>query len=136
MVKSKPFTMRLSEETDAWIEHESRRTRRSKGAVVEALAEEAVRMRRFPGLAFRGAEHDRRAWVTGTAFDVWEIITGFRDFGSLEQLLAETHLTERQARLALSYADHYPEEIERAITANQLTPEQAMALYPTLFVER
>jgi hypothetical protein len=136
MVKSKPFTLRLSEGTDAWIEHESRRTKRSKGAVVEALTEEAVRMRRFPGIAFRGPEHDRRAWVIGTAFDVWEIIEGFRDFGSLERMLAESHLKERPARLALRYAETYPAEIEQAIEANKLTPEQAAYLYPMLFTER
>jgi uncharacterized protein (DUF433 family) len=136
MVKSKPFTLRLSEGTDAWIEHESRRTKRSKGAVVEALTEEAVRMRRFPGLAFRGPEHDRRAWVIGTAFDVWEIIGGYRDFGSLERLLAESHLTERHVQLALRYAEAYPDEIEQALAANELTPEQAVFLYPTLFTQR
>ena len=128
--------MRLSAETDAWIDHESRRTRRSKGAVVEALTEEAVRMRRFPGIAFRGREYDRRAWVIGTASDVWEIVSGYRDFGSLERLLAESHITERQVQLALRYASIYPDEIERAIEANQLTPDQACLLYPTLFTER
>ncbi|MFN8514779.1 MAG: hypothetical protein U0232_27595 [Thermomicrobiales bacterium] len=136
MVKSKPFTLRLSEGTDAWVEHESRRTKRSKGAVVEALTEEAVRMRRFPGIAFRGPEHDRRAWVIGTAFDVWEIVSGYRDSGSLERLLAASHLKERPARLALRYAEAYPDEIEQALKANELTPDQAAFLYPTLFTER
>jgi uncharacterized protein (DUF433 family) len=93
-------------------------------------------MRRFPGLAFRGPEHDRRAWVIGTAFDVWEIIGGYRDFGSLERLLAESHLTERHVQLALRYAEAYPDEIEQALAANELTPEQAVFLYPTLFTQR
>ena len=136
MAKSKPFTMRLSQETDVWIEHESRRTHRSKGAVVEALTEEGVRMRRFRGVAFRGPEHDRRAWVIGTAFDVWELITGYRDFGSLDRVLAESDITELQLQLALRYAETYPDEIERALEANRLMSEQAMLLYPTLFSRR
>ena len=76
MVKSKPFTLRLTPETDAWVEHEARRTKRSKGAVVEALAEEAARLRRFPGIGFRGPDHDRRAWLRGTGLEVWEVIEG------------------------------------------------------------
>jgi hypothetical protein len=37
---------------------------------MEARAEEALRMRLFPGIAFRGADCDRRAWVIGMALDV------------------------------------------------------------------
>lgn len=97
---------------------------------------EELRLRCFPGIAFRGPEHDRRAWVLGTAFDVWEIVSGYRDAGSLERLLAESHLKERPARLALRYAEAYPDEIEQALKANELTPDQAAFLYPTLFIER
>jgi hypothetical protein len=64
------FTLRLTPETAAWVEHEAQRTRRSTGALLEVLAEEAARTRRFPGLAFRGPDHDRRAWLLGTALDV------------------------------------------------------------------
>ncbi len=99
-------------------------------------AEEAARMELHPGIAFRGTEGSRRAWVPGTAFDVWEIIGGYRDFGSLERLLAESQLQEHHARLALRYAEAYPDEIERAIEANRLLSERATSLYPTLFAER
>jgi uncharacterized protein (DUF433 family) len=132
MVKSKPFTMRLSPETNEWVEQEARRTRRSKGAIVEALAEEGIRMRRFPGIAFGGPDGDRRAWVQGTAFDVWEIIQGYQDFGSLERLLAQGDLPERPIRLALAYYAAYPEEIDQAIEENKRVADQALWLYPTL----
>jgi predicted transcriptional regulator len=39
--KSEPFSLRLSPELEAMVTEEAGRTRRSKGAVVEALAEEA-----------------------------------------------------------------------------------------------
>lgn len=131
MPKSKPFTLRLTPETAAWVEYEARRTRRSKGAIVEALAEEAARMRRFPGIGFRGPEHDRRAWLLGTALDVWEVIGALRDAGSLDALLAVSDLPERQVRLAMRYAEHYPAEIERALTANERLATEAADLYPT-----
>jgi hypothetical protein len=65
MSRSKPFTIRLSEEVGAWLERENRRTRLPKSALLEILAEESIRTRRFPGIGFRGPEHARRAWVIG-----------------------------------------------------------------------
>lgn len=52
--------MRLSAPPDGAVDEEARRSRRSKSAVVEALAEEAMRIRRFPGLSFRGEDAQRR----------------------------------------------------------------------------
>lgn len=52
------------------------------------------------------------------------------DFGSVERLLAETHLTERQVRLALAYRDAYPEEIVDAIADNRRSAEELKGLYP------
>jgi uncharacterized protein (DUF433 family) len=135
VAKSKPFTMRLTPETDAWVEEEARRTRRSKGAVIEALAEEAARARRFPGVAFRGPEHARRAWLLGTALDVWEVIEAYKDAGSLEALLRVSDVAERQVRLALAYYEHYPSEIDRAIAENRTPQADWHRLYPS-FVPR
>ena len=42
-------------------------------------AEEAARTERHPGIAFRGAEGSRRAWVPGTALDVWEIVAAYEE---------------------------------------------------------
>ncbi len=57
--KGEPFSVRFSAPTDRAVADEARRVRRSKGAVVEALTEEAMRTRRFPGLAFRGEDARR-----------------------------------------------------------------------------
>src|SRR5881398_4099846 len=91
--KGEPFSVRLTLSTDQTVEDEARRTRRSKSAVVEALTEEAARTRRFPGLAFRGDDARRRAWVIGSGLDVWEIVHMLEDFGSPEALVADTHLS-------------------------------------------
>ncbi|MBA3945620.1 MAG: hypothetical protein H0X37_13770 [Herpetosiphonaceae bacterium] len=39
-------------------------------------------MHRFPGIGFRGPKHDRRAWLLGTALDVWEVIEAYPPCGS------------------------------------------------------
>jgi len=127
--KGDPFSVRFTASTDRTVEEEARRTRRSKSAVVEALTEEAVRTRRFPGIAFRGDDARRRPWLIGTGLDIWEIVQMFEDFGSLERLVADTQLSERQVRLALAY----PEEIAAAIAENRRSTAEWHELYP--FIE-
>lgn len=130
--KSEPFSMRLSQTMDSLVSDEARRTRRSKGAVVEALAEEALRCRRFPGIAFRGADWNRRPWLIGTSLDVWEIVAAHRDFGSVERMVSETDLEERQIRLALAYQEQFPAEIDEAIAESRRPAEQLRREFPTI----
>jgi uncharacterized protein (DUF433 family) len=131
--KGEPFSVRFTLPTDRVVQEEARRTKRSKSAVVELLAEEAVRTRRFAGIGFRGEDASRRPWVIGSSLDVWEIIQMLEDFGSIERLLEQTQLTERQVRLAVAYRDSYPDEVAEAIAQNRRTPEEWHELYP--FVE-
>jgi hypothetical protein len=132
--KGEPFSVRFTQSTDRTVEDEARRTRRSKSAVVEALTEEAVRTRRFPGIAFRGDDARRRPWVIGSGLDVWEIIHMLEDFGSVKRLVKETQIIERQASLALAYRDAYPEEIAEAIAANRRPVDDWLELYPFVHV--
>jgi hypothetical protein len=128
--KGEPFSVRFSLPTDHLVEDEARRTRRSKSAIVEALTEEAVRARRFAGIGFRGEDAARRPWVIGSGLDVWEIVQMREDFGSIESLVEQTQLSERQVQLAVAYRDGYPDEIAQAIAENRRTAEQWRELYP------
>lgn len=130
--KSEPFSIRLSQTTDELVSQEARRTRRSKGAVVGALADEALRTRRFPGLAFRGSDWNRRPWVIGTALDVWEIVGASRGFASPGEMAAETDLTEAQVRLAMAYHEELPEEIDEAIRENARPLHRLRREFPTI----
>lgn len=128
--KSRPFSIRISAETEEMVAAEARRTHRSKGAVIEALAEEALRMRMFPGIAFRGDDFNRRAWLIGTALDVWQVVDAHRDLRSVEALVAAGEVSERQARLALAYSERFPDEIEEAIAQSRRPLERLRAEYP------
>ena len=134
MAKGQPFSVRLDATTEKLVEAEARRTRRSKSAVVEAFTEETARTRRFPSIAFRGDDARRRAWVIGTALDVWEIIQMLEDFGSPESLVDETHLTAPQVRLATAYRSAYPDEIDKAIADNRRPIDDAVELFPFVTV--
>ena len=129
--KSTPFSLRLSEETDRLVTAEARRTRRSKGSVVESLAEEALKARLIPGIAFRGDDYDRRAWLIGTSLDVWQVIEAYQDFGnSSERMLAETDLGQRELRTALRYYERFAEEIDAFIALNRRPLADLRAEHP------
>jgi hypothetical protein len=128
--------MRLSKRVETLVDQEARRTGRSRGAVVEALAEEALRMRLFPGIAFRGTDWERRAWVIGTALDVWQIVDAHRDVGSIESMAAGGSANERQIRLALGYYKLFPEEVDAAIAENRRPIEQLEKEFPFITVDR
>jgi uncharacterized protein (DUF433 family) len=129
--KGEPFSVRFSAATDRAIAAEAKRLNRSKSSIVEALAEEAMRIRRFPGIAFRGEDSRRRPWVIGTGLDVWEIVEMLQDYGSAEALLkGHGFIDERQARLAQAYYEAYPAEIDEAIAENRRPIEERLELYP------
>jgi len=120
----------MSAGTEELIAAEAKRTHRSKGAVIESLAEEALRARMFPGIAFRGDDWDRRPWVIGTALDVWQVVDAYRDIGSVDAMVAEGNLSERQVRLALAYHERFPKEVEEAIAQNRRSLAELHASYP------
>ena len=134
--KSAPFSMRLSKRMEALVNVEARRTGRSKGAIVEALAEEALRMRLFPGIGFMGRDWDRRAWVMGTGLDVWQVVDIYKDVGSVERMVESWSINERQIQLALDYYKMFPEEIDAIIADNKRPIEQLEEEYPSIPVLR
>jgi coenzyme F420-reducing hydrogenase beta subunit len=132
MAKAAPFSMRLSDVTDQLVSEEAKRTRRTKGAVVEALAEEALRTRRFPGVAFRGSDWNRRPWVIGTALDIWEIVAASRSYPTPSEMAAATDVTEPQVRLALAYYAEFPDEIDAVIAESVRPLAELQRQYPTI----
>jgi hypothetical protein len=134
--KSAPFSMRLSKQMETLVDREAQRTGRSRGAIVEALADEALRMRLFPGIAFRGVDWERRAWVIGTALDVWQIVDAHRDIGSMDGMVEGGSASERQITLALDYYEMFPEEIDAAIAENRRPIEQLEEEFPFIAVSR
>lgn len=128
--KSAPFSIRLDRRDDDYVQTEAKRLNRPRGAVVQDYTSEAIRMRRFPGVAFRGDDHRRRAWVIGTGLDVWEIVGLLRDFGSEQKLAEEYALTPGQIRIALAYHSDYRTEVERQLEGGRQSSEELSKRYP------
>jgi uncharacterized protein (DUF433 family) len=129
--KGEPFSVRFSRSTDRAIAAEAKRLKRSKSAIVEALAEEAMRMRRLPGIGFQGDDAERRAVVTGTGFDVWELIETLQNYGSAEAVVKDfPNVDHRHVRIAQAYREAYPGEIDETIAENNRPVEDLLELYP------
>ena len=135
MVKAAPFVTGLSSKVDAWIADQARQTGRPREAIIATLAEEAARTRLFPGIAFRGPEHDRRAWLPGAGYDVWQVIEAYKGVGPV-RFREEGDISDRHLGLALAYYEAYPAEIDEALAANDLSGEDLETLYPDLFLKR
>jgi len=133
--KGQPFSVRFTKRTDAFMEAEAKRQKRSKSSLVEEVAEEGAKVRRFPGIAFRGEWPYREPWIIGTGLDVWELCEILDHYdGSIERTSDDYEgVDERACRLALAYRREYPEEIAAAIAENNRSAEEWLALYP--FIE-
>ncbi|MFN8223586.1 MAG: hypothetical protein U0R50_10140 [Gaiellales bacterium] len=133
--KGQPFSVRFGRRTDAFMDAEAKRLKRSKSSLVEELADEAAKTRRFPGLAFRGDWPYRDPWIIGTGLDVWELCEILEHYdGSIDAVVADYDgVDERACRLALAYQREHPEEIADAVAQNNRTPEEWLTLYP--FIE-
>jgi uncharacterized protein (DUF433 family) len=130
-MKSQPISVRLSETVELLVREEAERTGRSRGQVVEELADEAARLRLYPGIAFRGPE-PRRAYVVGSGLDVWQIVELLEEYGGEHDALLSDHplLDERTLTLARAYAERFPEEVELHQGRQRRSLEELRALYP------
>lgn len=128
-------SIRIQEKTLKEIEQISRDSGKEFSAVANELLEEAVRMKRCPGIIFTEGTTGRRARIAGTGIEVWEVIATYKgvakDFPRLRQ--AYHWLTEQQLRAAVGYYMVYKEEINRLIKQNEgLTKEHIHKRYPFL----
>jgi len=128
-------SIRIQEKTLKEIEQISRDSGKEFSAVANELLEEAVRMKRCPGIIFTEGTAGRRARIAGTGIEVWEVIATYKgvaeDFVRLR--LAYHWLTEQQLRAATGYYLIYKEEIDRLIKQNEgLTKEHIHKKYPFL----
>ncbi len=132
MRKSVPLSIRLSRESYEQARELARRLSRPLGSVVAELAEEALRMRRFPGIVFAGPPGNRRARIAGTGPDVWEVVFVHRSCGEDPERTLQVlgQLSHRQLETALRYYHAHREEIDRLIAENERPKDVWEQLYP------
>lgn len=136
MPKTARVSVRLEKEAQQTVEALARKERRPRSAVLRELLEEALRLRRCPGIAFADGPTGRRPVIGGTGLEVWEVIAAYKESGENFERLCKTYdwLTPIQLRSALAYYALYSKEIDEEIQRQQaLTEEEAQRCYPHLF---
>lgn len=136
-MKTQPISFRPSASLDSRLEAMRERTGLAKSRLVELLADEAERARRYPGLAFRGPDVKRRAWIIGSPFDVWEVVEAWQDLAE-DAPATQEHLglSSGQLRLALAYYREFTDEIDHALAMNRRSPQALEMAYPFIEVLR
>jgi uncharacterized protein (DUF433 family) len=126
-------SFRLPVETTKEIEQMAKETGQDFSNVTKDLLQEAIKMRRCPGIIFAEGTSGRRARIAGTGIEVWEVIAAYRsvkeDFKRLKK--AYHWLSGEQLKAALGYYAIYPKEIDRLIEQNeQWNDERLRERYP------
>ncbi len=98
-------------------------------ATAKNLLEEAIIMRRCPGIIFSHGISGRRARIAGTGIEVWEVIAQYKSSNQEEKQLEEVFhwLQPGQIKAALGYYAAYPDEIEDLIGRNEKWTEETLA---------
>jgi uncharacterized protein (DUF433 family) len=125
--------IRISDDLDQAIARESEVRGKSWSAMTAELLEEAIRMRRIPGIAFVDGPAGRRAVVSGTGLDIWEVISTWKTTDGGYESLRESYpwLTDAQLRAALAYYEVYPKDIDARLEREaRWTPERVWQELP------
>ena len=134
MAKSTARGIRVPGELQAQIEREmERRGIGEWSTMVVELLDEAVRMRRAPGIVFADGATGRRPVVAGSGLEVWEVVATWKEVGRNYERLRTAYewLTEPQLRGALSYYELYEAEVDAQLEReNQLTQERVQRELP------
>jgi uncharacterized protein (DUF433 family) len=128
-------SLRIPQETVKEIERIASESGLDFSAIAKDLLSEAVKMRRCPGVTFADGVTGRKARVSGTGLEVWEIIATYKSVkNDVERLQKAYHwLTEQQLRAAIGYYSLYRVEIDGQIKQNESwSPKKVLEHYPFL----
>ena len=114
-------SLRLPAETMKEIEQMAKETGQDFSNVTKDLLQEAIKMRRCPGILFAEGTSGRRARVAGTGIEVWEVIASYKSVKKdLKRLQKAYHwLSREQLKAVLGYYMAYPQEIDQLIEQNE-----------------
>ena len=119
-------SLRLPPETMKEIEQMAKEMGQDFSNVTKDLLQEAIKMRRCPGILFAEGASGKKARVAGTGIEVWEIIATYKSVKQdVKRLKIAYHwLSQEQLKAALGYYTAYAEEIDQLIEQNERWNEE------------
>jgi hypothetical protein len=112
--KDVPVTLRLTRPEADELSAVARLRGEKPATLVARYVKEGVRRSRFPAIELRDGEPGRVAYLTGTRWPVWMISQLVKQHG-LEAATKAVRRPEALVRMALAYAEQYPEEIAASL---------------------
>jgi uncharacterized protein (DUF433 family) len=86
------------------------------------LVEEGLRRSEFAFVDFRDSAAGRQAYIQGSSLAVWEVIFLLRSHdGNVDAVAKHLRWPEARVRAAVNYAEAFPDEVNEAITENDVT---------------
>lgn len=128
----RPTSFRLPSDLLDRLDLESQASSTSVTSLVVTLLDEGLKVRQFPGIAYRGGPTGRRAGLVGGP-DVWEIVRDLRHspghgMARITHLAEETGLPEARIRLATDFYAAFPEEVDARVDADEQAAERVRRL--------
>ena len=127
---SQPLSVRLNDATIKRLGARARRVRLPPRTLAQRYVEEGLRMDDHPLIRFADGPAGRRARLTGTGKDVWEVITVVRDNGgSAAEAARYLEIPLGLVQAAIAYYGAYTSEIDQLIELNDQETADAHAAF-------
>ncbi len=134
MTKDKSVTLRLTKPEKEALEAAATLTGQPPGTLAALYVKEGVKRSRFPVVELRDGAPGRVAYLTGTRWPVWMIVDLVKDLnGNTAKAAKRLEKPEAIIKMALAYAEAYPEEIAASLALHADRGFEALkALSPNL----
>ena len=110
--KDVTVSVRLTAREKSCLDADARLKGIPSGTAAAAYIAEGVRRSRFPAIEFRDGQPGRVAYLVGSRWPIWMIVELVRELdGNLGAAVKLIRKPAALVRMALAYADAYPQEI-------------------------
>lgn len=127
---SEHFTLRFPTGTTHRLERRAKAAALPPRSLASRYVEEGIRRDEHPLILFVDGETGRRAALSNTGLDVWEVIAAVRDNQNDTSAAAEyLGVPAGLAEAAVSYYGEYQAEIDEEIALNEEASARGLALW-------
>jgi hypothetical protein len=113
MTKEATVSVRLTAREKSGLDADARMKGIPSGTAAAGYIAEGVRRSRFPAIEFRDGQPGRVAYLVGSRWPIWMIVELVRELdGDLTEAVKLIRKPAALVRMALAYADAYPQEIK------------------------
>jgi uncharacterized protein (DUF433 family) len=107
-----PFSARFSSKTLAHLRERAARVGIAQSTPAERYVEEGLRMDEHPLISFREGAGGRRAALTGTRLDVWQVVETIRQNNSVADAADYLRRPQSEVEACAAYYVAYQAEID------------------------